>query len=83
MLLKSLAPVLFAVVPALAQDIVFNSEHNATTIYGTWSTGSKAVVTGSVRLSVFVDLPAALADRPSIALFIGFRKSGERVVYIS
>lgn len=31
-----------------AQDIVYDAEHNATTIVGTWSSGSKAVVTGSV-----------------------------------
>jgi len=31
----------------LAQDIVYDSIHNATTIYGTWSSGSKAVLTGA------------------------------------
>jgi len=30
-----------------AQDIVYDAEHNATTIVGTWSSGSKAVKTGS------------------------------------
>ncbi|KAF9471230.1 ROT1 protein [Pholiota conissans] len=29
------------------ENIVYDSIHNATTIYGTWSTGSKAVLTGS------------------------------------
>lgn len=37
--------------PTLAQDenpnIVYDSAHNATTIYGTWSSGSKAVLTGA------------------------------------
>ena len=32
-----------------AQDIVYDSIHNATVITGTWSSGSKNVVTGSVR----------------------------------
>jgi hypothetical protein len=30
------------------QQITFDSTHKATTITGTWSTGSKAVTTGSV-----------------------------------
>ena len=33
---------------AQAQQIVFDSIHNATSITGTWSSGSKAVKTGSV-----------------------------------
>lgn len=37
--------------PTLAQDenpnIAYDSAHNATTIYGTWSSGSKAVLTGA------------------------------------
>jgi len=36
-----------AIVPVLAQDIVYDAIHNATTLTGTWSTGSMAVVTGS------------------------------------
>ena len=46
----TLFPFLLAAVPALAQDIVYDAIHNATTIVGTWSTGSKAVSTGAVRL---------------------------------
>ena len=34
---------------ANAQDIKFDSEHNATTIIGSWASGSKNVTTGSVR----------------------------------
>lgn len=50
MLLSSLvASLLLAAVPALAQDIVYNAEHNVTSIAGTWTTGSRAVSTGSVR----------------------------------
>ncbi|KIM52735.1 hypothetical protein SCLCIDRAFT_1223478 [Scleroderma citrinum Foug A] len=33
-------------VSVLAQDVVYNSIHNVTTIYGTWSSGSQNVVTG-------------------------------------
>lgn len=44
-----LALVLAAAPAVLAQDIVYDSIHNATTIVGTWSSGSQAVVTGSVR----------------------------------
>ncbi|KZT12271.1 uncharacterized protein LAESUDRAFT_720223 [Laetiporus sulphureus 93-53] len=36
-----------ATASVLAQDIVFDSAHNATVIYGTWSSGSMGVVTGS------------------------------------
>src|SRR5260221_8162984 len=46
--------------PVLAQDdqgpIVFDSIHNATTIYGTWSSGSQRVVTGPVRCLVVLRL---------------------------
>lgn len=47
MLWTAFIPALLAVVPAFGQDIILNSEHNATAISGTWSTGSKAVSTGS------------------------------------
>jgi len=40
-LVLSLAPVV------ISQDIVYDSIHNATTIVGTWSSGSRNVVTGS------------------------------------
>lgn len=46
MLLTSFVPLFLAALPALGQDIVYNSIHNATPITGTWSTGSKAVSTG-------------------------------------
>ncbi|KIY52449.1 hypothetical protein FISHEDRAFT_24639, partial [Fistulina hepatica ATCC 64428] len=32
---------------AVAQDVVYGKEHNATTLWGTWSSGSGAVLTGS------------------------------------
>jgi len=35
-------------VSAQNEQIVFDAIHNATTIVGTWATGSKAVVTGAV-----------------------------------
>jgi len=44
-----LSPLLLALALAsssLAQDIVYDAIHNATTIVGTWSSGSQAVVTG-------------------------------------
>ncbi len=49
MLLTAFIPLVLAALPSLAQDIVYDSAHNATTIVGTWSTGSKAVSTGAVR----------------------------------
>lgn len=54
MLLTSALTVVLASLarPILAQDenpnIVYDAAHNATTIYGTWSSGSKAVLTGAV-----------------------------------
>jgi hypothetical protein len=36
-----------------AQDIVYDAEHNATGIVGTWSSGSRAVRTGLVRPQTF------------------------------
>ncbi|KAF8194215.1 chaperone for protein-folding within the ER, fungal-domain-containing protein [Pholiota molesta] len=49
MLISSLITVVLASLASttLAQDIVYDSIHNATVIYGTWSSGSKAVLTGS------------------------------------
>jgi hypothetical protein len=41
LVLASLAPA------AYSQDIVYNAEHNATSIVGTWSSGSKNVMTGA------------------------------------
>ncbi|KAG6909279.1 hypothetical protein DXG01_001223 [Tephrocybe rancida] len=41
LVLASLAP------SAYSQDIIYNAEHNATTIVGTWSSGSKNVMTGA------------------------------------
>ncbi|KAG0701912.1 chaperone for protein-folding within the ER, fungal-domain-containing protein [Suillus ampliporus] len=38
---------LLLAVPALAQDIVYDAAHNVTAITGTWSSGSKNVITGS------------------------------------
>jgi hypothetical protein len=54
MLLTSALTVVLASLarPILAQDenpnIVYDAAHNATVIYGTWSSGSKAVLTGAV-----------------------------------
>lgn len=42
LVLASLAPAV------IAQDIVYDVAHNATSIVGTWSSGSRAVVTGPV-----------------------------------
>jgi len=51
MILTHFADVLFATLAPLARSqdaaIVYDSIHNATSIAGTWSSGSKAVVTGS------------------------------------
>jgi hypothetical protein len=42
-----LALVLASLSSVFAQDIQFDKEHNATSIVGTWSSGSKAVLTGA------------------------------------
>lgn len=47
MFVSSLALLALATIPALAQ---FDSAHNATPIGGTWASGSKHVITGSVRI---------------------------------
>ena len=70
--LASVAPLLLAAVPVLAQDIQFDQAHNATPIYGTWSTGSKAVSTGPVRL-----LPSVAASLADAVWNAGVRKSGQ------
>lgn len=49
-------------VSVLAQDVVYNSIHNVTTIYGTWSSGSQNVVTGYVSLSLVCMLCARLTS---------------------
>ncbi|KIJ61083.1 hypothetical protein HYDPIDRAFT_116336 [Hydnomerulius pinastri MD-312] len=46
MIIASLLSLLLAV-PAFSQDIVYDAGHNVTAIYGTWSSGSQNVVTGS------------------------------------
>jgi len=47
MILTPLIALLLAPAPALAHAIVYDAEHNASAITGTWSSGSQAVVTGS------------------------------------
>jgi hypothetical protein len=46
-LLSPLLALILVAVPALAQDVILDQAHNATPITGTWSSGSKAVLTGS------------------------------------
>lgn len=48
MILTPIIAVVLAALPVLSQDIVYDAAHNATPIVGTWATGSKAVVTGTV-----------------------------------
>jgi len=59
MILSSILTIVLASF-VLAQDdqgpIVFDSIHNVTTIYGTWSSGSQRVVTGPVRCLVILRL---------------------------
>lgn len=50
MLFTALTSLLLAAIPVMAQDIEYDLAHNATPIWGTWSTGSKAVSTGAVRI---------------------------------
>lgn len=45
--LLSLPLLVFLPLPVLAQDIQYTLQHNVTTIYGTWSSGSQNVVTGA------------------------------------
>jgi len=50
MILSHLLPPFLALLfaaPALSQNIVYDAEHNATVITGTWSSGSQAVKTGA------------------------------------
>ncbi|KAH7885070.1 chaperone for protein-folding within the ER, fungal-domain-containing protein [Phlebopus sp. FC_14] len=47
MFFVSLLSLLLATVPAFGQDIIYDSAHNVTAIYGTWASGSQNVVTGS------------------------------------
>lgn len=53
MLLRSLALILSASASVLAQQIVYNSAHNVTSIQGTWSSGSRNVTTGTVGVFCF------------------------------
>ncbi|KAI0727163.1 chaperone for protein-folding within the ER, fungal-domain-containing protein [Fomitopsis betulina] len=46
-MLASVFAILLAALPVLSQDIAYTPVHNATVIYGTWSSGSMGVVTGS------------------------------------
>lgn len=50
MILTPLLGLVLAVLAPLAysQDIKYDAPHNATSIIGTWSSGSKAVMTGAV-----------------------------------
>jgi hypothetical protein len=50
--LTPLLVVALASLPAHGQQIVYDSIHNATVLTGTWSSGSKAVLTGAVSLVV-------------------------------
>lgn len=47
--LTPLLALALASLPAQGQQIVYDAIHNATGISGTWSSGSKAVLTGAVR----------------------------------
>ena len=57
--LSAVAVALAALSPALAQTD-FSSAHNVTSIAGTWSSGSKQVVTGSVSVLVVYQTPNSL-----------------------
>lgn len=61
MILSSLFTIVFAALASTvsAQDdtqgpIVYDLTHNATTIYGTWSSGSQHVLTGPVGYLILV-----------------------------
>ena len=56
-----LAVALAAIPSALAQD--YSAAHNVTPISGTWSSGSKKVVTGSVSLILCAHSPPLTASR--------------------
>jgi len=55
MLTLTLLSLIVAAVPALSQQVVLDIVHNATSIEGTWSTGSGAVVTGAVSVPIPLD----------------------------
>lgn len=72
MILTSLFTVVLATLASTvsAQDdtqgpINFDAIHNATTIYGTWSSGSRQVLTGPVSC-IFTALLMSLTDGPGL-----------------
>ena len=73
--LSAVAVALAALSPALAQTD-FSSAHNVTSIAGTWSSGSKQVVTGSVSALV-VDQVLAYSS------FVGIRPTGQLDFHVS
>ena len=57
MILASILTIVFALLVSTVSaqnQIVYDSIHNATVIYGTWSSGSQHVVTGPVRCPLVV-----------------------------
>ena len=73
--LSAVAVALAALSPALAQTD-FSSAHNVTSIAGTWSSGSKQVVTGSVSVLT--------ADQtPANSLFSGLRSTRQLDFHVS
>ena len=64
--------VMLAALPSavLGQDpqIVFDAEHNRTSIVGTWASGSRQVQTGPVHLSLYYYFATRPTDRYGLFL---------------
>ena len=90
MLLSSLLTVVLASLArnTLAQDqfgpIKYDDIHNATTIYGTWSSGSKAVLTGPVSVAGCCTWVSGMfeSEPPFLCLALGLCGSGEYDVHL-
>ncbi|QRW19923.1 ATP phosphoribosyltransferase [Rhizoctonia solani] len=81
--MKWSALVATAVAPlvALAQDIVYDAIHNATSIQGTWSSGSQHVRTGPVRLCKPIELVIYLSFYGGNLILIYRRWIWEQALY--
>lgn len=64
MLTLSLVSLLFTALPVLGQgaQVVYDSTHNASSLTGTWSTGSGAVQTGPVSTHFEMLYPFTIND---------------------
>lgn len=62
---------------ALAQDVKYDSEHNMTSLGGTWASGSQKVLTGPVSI-----ISRVVRNKSSPTAVIGFRTAVQHVLHI-